>query len=80
MTFSLYDPEWRSYYVLGGQPTPTKSGATKYFTKADAETAALFRGFFRCQVVENEEIRWPRVVQRESDTLIVGPFGDQVLL
>lgn len=80
MTFSLYHPQTQGYYVLGGRPTRIKAQATKYFTKADAENVALFRGFPECIVVENYPISWPVVVQRENDSILLGVFGDKVTL
>lgn len=80
MTFSLYHPQSKGYYVLGGRPTRNKSEATKYFTHQDAERVALFRNFPECVVQENEPIQWPVLVQRDRDTVLVGRFGDQVTL
>jgi hypothetical protein len=78
MTFSLFHPQTKGYYVLGGRPTRIKAHATKYFTKEDAENVALFRNFPECVVEENEEIQWPTLVHRENDSVLMSRFGEKV--
>ena len=78
MTFSLYHPQTKGYYVLGGRPTKDKAYATKYFTRQDAENVALFRGFPECVVEENEPIQWPTLVHRENDSVLISSFGEKV--
>ncbi len=80
MTFSLFHPQTKGYYILGGRPTRNKSEATKYFTKEDAENVALFRGFPECVVEENEPIQWPTLVRRENDAVLVSRFGERLAL